>query len=282
MTNKLFKQFKRYSKNRPEEAVELRGILGLPVSSETVDVPGRPGYVYVRLRNSNEIIQVFNDKTSNVYNLPVLMNWSEGRYKITSRDSKRYQNWGAGSSFVPEHGHFFEGGIDAQNEGIPLGTGTTINFVGENVDASISGSVIRVFVTGSASGANTELSNLGTTAIDTDLLPTPDMAYAIGQPSQHWLSGWFGKTNFKRQTGTSSPPSGDQQIWADSSGVWHSKSSSGADEILLVDAPSDGLLYARKDGAWAQSSGTATSPPVTGSVPNKDLRKRVRPEPTSP
>lgn len=43
-------------------------------------------------------------------------------------------------------------GISAWDEGIPLGTGTIFNFVGSNVEASISGSVVRVFVTGSSGG----------------------------------------------------------------------------------------------------------------------------------
>lgn len=46
-------------------------------------------------------------------------------------------------------------GAMAWDEGIPLGTGTVFNFVGDNVDASISGSVIRVFVTGTAGGPPT-------------------------------------------------------------------------------------------------------------------------------
>lgn len=41
-------------------------------------------------------------------------------------------------------------GIPVQDEGVPQGTGTVFNFVGPNVDVSVSGSVIRVFVTGSA------------------------------------------------------------------------------------------------------------------------------------
>lgn len=43
-------------------------------------------------------------------------------------------------------------GVFGQDEGIPLGTGTILNFVGANVEASISGTVIRVFVTGSSGG----------------------------------------------------------------------------------------------------------------------------------
>lgn len=41
-------------------------------------------------------------------------------------------------------------GIPVQDEGVPIGTGTVFNFVGNNVDVSVSGTVIRVFVTGSA------------------------------------------------------------------------------------------------------------------------------------
>jgi hypothetical protein len=44
-------------------------------------------------------------------------------------------------------------GVMAQDEGVPLGTGTTLNFVGNNVSATISGSVVRVYVTGSAGGS---------------------------------------------------------------------------------------------------------------------------------
>ena len=37
-----------------------------------------------------------------------------------------------------------------QDEGIPIGTPTTLNFVGNNMNVSISGTVARVFVTGSS------------------------------------------------------------------------------------------------------------------------------------
>ena len=45
-------------------------------------------------------------------------------------------------------------GVMTQDEGVPLGTGVTLNFVGANVEASISGSVVRVFVTGSSGGGD--------------------------------------------------------------------------------------------------------------------------------
>lgn len=48
----------------------------------------------------------------------------------------------------------FSGGFGVWDEGVSQGTGTILNFVGENVDASISGSVVRIFVTGSVGGSN--------------------------------------------------------------------------------------------------------------------------------
>jgi hypothetical protein len=46
-------------------------------------------------------------------------------------------------------------GIFGQDEGVPVGTGTVLNFVGPGVDVSRSGTVLRVFVTGT-SGAGGE------------------------------------------------------------------------------------------------------------------------------
>jgi predicted enzyme related to lactoylglutathione lyase len=43
-------------------------------------------------------------------------------------------------------------GIMVWDEGVPVGTGFVLNFIGANVEASLSGSVIRVFVTGSSGG----------------------------------------------------------------------------------------------------------------------------------
>ena len=43
-------------------------------------------------------------------------------------------------------------GLMAWDEGTPLGTGLVFNFVGDNVVATKSGSVIQVYVTGSSGG----------------------------------------------------------------------------------------------------------------------------------
>lgn len=45
-------------------------------------------------------------------------------------------------------------GLVFQDEGITQGTGTVVNFVGDNISVSVSGTVARVFVTGSAGGGS--------------------------------------------------------------------------------------------------------------------------------
>jgi hypothetical protein len=278
MSNKLFKQFRKYSKDRPEEKQEFAGILGLPVAAKTVLVPNRYGYVYVRLRNSNEIVQVFNDKVSAVYDLPVLLNWTGGVYKITSRDSKRYATWGASSPFLPEHSHYLAPSIAIQDEGLAVGTGTTLNFVGENVSVSMVGNTARILITDSgitalSGSANKELSNLNETAINTDLRPASNMTGTIGEEFLHWREGWFGDLLLRTQTGTSTPPFNTHKLWADTSGSVHSTVFGGGDGKLLTDAPSNGSLYGRKDGAWSVvtgSSGGSANPPITGSIVFQD------------
>lgn len=54
----------------------------------------------------------------------------------------------------------FIGGIVAQDEGVTVGTGTAINFVGANVEASLVGSTIRVFITGSSGGGSSVFSGV--------------------------------------------------------------------------------------------------------------------------
>jgi hypothetical protein len=63
-------------------------------------------------------------------------------------DVRQYYGGSGGSSSTGSSSNF--SGVPVQDEGVPQGTGTVFNFVGPNVDVSVSGSVIRVFVTGSA------------------------------------------------------------------------------------------------------------------------------------
>lgn len=107
MTKKnLLKKFREYDKGKSKTVKEISGLLGVPINGrQTVEVPNRNGFVYVRLRNNtNELIQAFNEKVSPVYGLPVLLVWKTNRYEIEGRDTTRYQDWGSYSSFLPRHG----------------------------------------------------------------------------------------------------------------------------------------------------------------------------------
>jgi len=105
---------------RKEDRVQtFSGTLGITTNAENqVDVPGRPGFVWVQLRNQlNETIQAFNESVSPVFGLPVLVEWDKDspiRYKVRGRDIGRYTVWvttnAAGdtvsdtSAYLPAHG----------------------------------------------------------------------------------------------------------------------------------------------------------------------------------
>jgi len=105
---------------RKEDRVQVfSGTLGITTNGENqVEVPGRPGFVWVQLRNQlNETIQAFNESVSPVFSLPVLVEWDKDspiRYKVRGRDIGRYTVWvttnAAGdtvsntSAYLPAHG----------------------------------------------------------------------------------------------------------------------------------------------------------------------------------
>ena len=109
--HKFQKAFESFSEQKRDEENLLSGILGLPtgIGQNTVEVDGRIGFVYVRLRdNLNEVIQAYNDKVSPVYGLPVLIGrdkTNNNYYRIVTRDVGRYQNWGTISPYLPKHGN---------------------------------------------------------------------------------------------------------------------------------------------------------------------------------
>ncbi|MHC4690756.1 MAG: hypothetical protein ACYS5F_14150 [Planctomycetota bacterium] len=95
------------------------GTLGITTGGENqVEVAGRPGFVWVRLRNQlSETIQAFNEAVSPVFSLPVLVEYDKDtptRYTVLGRDSGRYTVWvttnAAGdtvpstSPYLPAHG----------------------------------------------------------------------------------------------------------------------------------------------------------------------------------
>jgi hypothetical protein len=106
MAQKIFENsFREYSKTLAKESNEISGILGVYLNGEQlVDVPNRPGFVYVRLRdNLSEVVQVFNENVSVIYDLAVIVVREGNRYYIKGRDTLRYNNWNSPSSFVPAH-----------------------------------------------------------------------------------------------------------------------------------------------------------------------------------
>lgn len=99
-----------FSQSKVDKPLYFSGLLGLLTGGEfIVEVPNRPGYVWVRLRNSaNEIIQAHNQSISPVYDLPVLVErdpHSPNRYRIVGRDIGRYGDWGSTSPYSPSHGN---------------------------------------------------------------------------------------------------------------------------------------------------------------------------------
>lgn len=105
---RLTKSIKGLDVTKQDKPRTVRGILGNVISGvQVVEVTTRPGYVWVRLRDQqSEIIQAFNDNVSPVYDLPVFVTRDSDdptRYIVIGRDTAQYQNWGAGSAYLPRH-----------------------------------------------------------------------------------------------------------------------------------------------------------------------------------
>lgn len=107
----LNKSLKKFSKDKASVVEELYGELGIPLGgSKIVDVPTRPGYVYVRLKgNTSELIQAYNNSVPNVYNYPVRVRRSLNTYTVVGKDQSKWSNLGNGSeggsaSPLPRHG----------------------------------------------------------------------------------------------------------------------------------------------------------------------------------
>ena len=115
MANKLHKALRTQKQNTQQVALEIYGTLGIPIDgAKAVEVPNRPSFVYVRLRdNQNEVIQAFNNKVAASYGLPVVIIREGNRYVIQGVNTQRYQNnWNNYSPYLPKHGtaHSFADG----------------------------------------------------------------------------------------------------------------------------------------------------------------------------
>ncbi len=107
----LTQSLRNQKKSTQPREVVVSGNLGVKLSGvEIVQVPGRPGFVYVRLMSSDsELIQAYNGVVSPTYDLPVLIIWDVNKYRIKGRDILRYQDWGE-APYLPLHGstHSFD------------------------------------------------------------------------------------------------------------------------------------------------------------------------------
>lgn len=114
---KLKKSLKKYDKSKQNKETLISGELGITLDGRRiVEVPGRQGFVYVRLKgNTSELIQAYNATVSPVYDLPVFVVRQTGIYKVVGRNIERHQNqWGT-APFLPKHGgqHSFNHEIGA-------------------------------------------------------------------------------------------------------------------------------------------------------------------------
>ena len=98
MTRRTFARATRLAENvKKEDYIYIPGKLGFPLDGvNKVEVPSRPGYVFVRVRGSlSEVVQAYNDQVSPVYGLPILMirdDVDRTRYRIFGRDTGAYEN----------------------------------------------------------------------------------------------------------------------------------------------------------------------------------------------
>lgn len=115
MKNKrLGKSLNRFYQKKENVTETLYGELGIPLNGvKTVDVPGRLGYVYVRLRgNASELVQAYNTTVPSRYDYPVIVSRKGNKYSIVGRDQSKFGSMGnSGNNYttinytpMPNHG----------------------------------------------------------------------------------------------------------------------------------------------------------------------------------
>jgi len=122
MNNTFRRDFSEFDNSIQKKDNEISGELGIYLNGQQyVEVPNRPGFVYVRLRNTtSEVIQAYNDQVSLTFGLPVLVIRQGGRYIIKGRDTERYNYWGTSTSYVPYHGNQHSFNPDGGGGGDPV------------------------------------------------------------------------------------------------------------------------------------------------------------------
>lgn len=112
MNRNLRREFRGFAQNKENVIDKFPGVLGITKNGEQiVEVTGRPGFVWVRLRNTySEVIQAYNTVVTPIFDLPVYVQrdpLNPMQYSIVGRDVARYgaSNWGSVSAYLPPHGN---------------------------------------------------------------------------------------------------------------------------------------------------------------------------------
>lgn len=105
MNNKLQKAYQEFSDSVSQKPDIILGDLGIQLGGNTlVEVPNRPSYVYVRLRgNRSEIVQAYNDKVAQRYDLPVELTYKDGKYIVLGRNDKQFTDWVNDDPYIAKH-----------------------------------------------------------------------------------------------------------------------------------------------------------------------------------
>lgn len=113
------RSLKLYDRHKEDRPQFITGRLGVIIDGvETVEIPSRPGFVWVRLRQDlKELVQAFNQTTLQVYDLPVLVRrdpHTPTRYVVVGRDAGTYSHWETDIPYYAKHGteHSFGLGRD--------------------------------------------------------------------------------------------------------------------------------------------------------------------------
>ena len=102
MSTKFQREFSKFKDLTALEPIQYHALLGK--TPTVVEHPTRKGFCYARMAdNLSELITVFNDKVSQSYDLPVIIERRGLTWYVVGRDIQRYSDWGTSSPFLPKH-----------------------------------------------------------------------------------------------------------------------------------------------------------------------------------
>lgn len=102
---KLKKAYQELNKTLTKKTNIIFGDLGIYLGGQqVVSVPSRSAYVYVRLRSSrSEVVQAFNDKVAQRWDLPVELTYKSGKYVVVGRNENLFSDWVNDEPYLAKH-----------------------------------------------------------------------------------------------------------------------------------------------------------------------------------